>query len=123
MSIPDPIEMVVGILSDALDATVSTEMPGTAKSPASLPCRYVMVALAGDMSTELLLMPRMALTCWGTSDRDAHSLAVSAWQALAEAATEHPLLSSCQLETMSRDEWGNTGASRYFMELDLTINV
>ena len=115
---PDPIELAVTILSQALDAEVSTEMP-----PDARPRRYVMVALDGDMSTELLLMPRLSLTCWGASDRDAHGLATSAWEALSRAAEDHDLLCSCQLESMSRDEWSRTGQSRYLAVVDLTINV
>ena len=110
---PDPIELAVTILSQAPDAEVSTARPR----------RYVMVALDGDMSTELLLMPRLSLTCWGASDRDAHGLATSAWEALSRAAEDHDLLSSCQLESMSRDEWSRTGQSRYLAVVDLTINV
>lgn len=114
---PDEIEIVVAILKAALDAEVSTEVPK------DRPGRYVMVSLVGSPSMELLLTPRIALTCWGDTDRDAHALAMDAWMALADAAMDHPLLSSAQLDTMSRDEWTRTGQSRYLAEVDLTINV
>lgn len=71
----------------------------------------------------LLRRPTVALTVWGRTDADAHGLAVSAVHALAEAAQTHDLLSSADLQTMSRDEWTSTGQARYLVEVDLTINI
>jgi hypothetical protein len=113
----DPIGLAVDILKESLDAEVSTEIPKDRQA------RYVMVGLDGDESTPFLLRPRLALTCWGSSDRDAFSLAISAAEALRDAAMDHPYLSSADLETMSREEWSRTGQSRYLAIITLTINV
>ena len=113
----DDIALVVGILQDALNVPVSTEVP------AQRPTRLITVALTGDRSDEFLRRPTVSLTVWGRSDADAHSLALSAWHALTDAAQTHDLLSSADLQTMSRDEWTNTGQSRYLVEIDLTINI
>lgn len=115
----DPIELTVDILKENVLATVSTEMPKDRERPA----RYVMVGLDGDVSTPLLLRPRLALTCWGTSDRDANQLAISAIEALRDAALDHPYLSACDLETLSREEWSRNGQSRYLAIIELTINT
>ena len=50
-------------------------------------------------------------------------MALSAWHALTDAAQTHDLLSSADLQTMSRDEWTATGQARYLVEIDLTINI
>lgn len=113
----DATELVVSILAEALDVPVSTEVPATR------PDRLVTVDLSGDQSDEFVLRPRYALTCWGASDKDAHGIALSAVQALQEAALDHPHLFAAQLETMSREEWSRTGQSRYLCEVDLTINT
>lgn len=115
---PDDIALVVDVLSAALPAVpVSTEVPQ------NRPQRLIMVALAGDSSTEFVRRPTISLTVWGMSDADAHGLALSAWHAVSEACLEHDLLSYCELETMSRDEWTSTGQSRYLVQLNLTINT
>lgn len=113
----DPIGLAIGILEDNLVVEVSTELPKD-RQP-----RYVMVSLDGDRSTEFLLRPRLALTCWGTSDRDANQLAISAVEALRDASLDHPYLSSCDLETLSREEWSRNGQSRYLAIITLTVNV
>ena len=113
----DPTALVVGILADGLDAPVSTDMPE------SRPDRAVLVDLSGDQSDAFILRPRFAITCWGTSDRDAHSLGMSVVDVLSDAALDHPYLSHVALETMTREEWGRNGHSRYLVELDLTINT
>ena len=113
----DTTELVIGILTDALTVPASTDMP------ADGPKRAVLVDLSGDQSTPFLLMPRYALTCWGDSDRDAKGIALSAVQALQEAAETHPYLSACQLETMSREEWSRNGQGRYVAEVQLVINT
>lgn len=114
----DATLIVVGILSEALDIQVSTDMP-----PKDRTSRYVLVDLSGDQSDEFILRPRYALTCWGRSDKDAHGIALAALDALQRASEEHPYLSSCELETMSRDEWSRNGQSRYLVEVNLTINT
>lgn len=111
------IDLVVGLLEDALAVPICTDIPR------NRPPRMVLVSLDGDASSEFLLKPRVALTCWGTSDRDAHEGALSAVQALQDAALDHPYLSGVDLETMSRDEWSRTGQGRYLAILNLTINV
>ena len=113
----DPTELVVGILADAIEAPVSTDMPESRSD------RYVLVDKTGDRSDAFVLRPIYALTCWGTSDRDAHRLAMSAVDALSDAALDDPYLSHVALETMSREEWSKNGHSRYLVELQLTINT
>lgn len=113
----DDIALVVGVLADAMDVPVSTEIPP------ERPERLITVALTADISDELIHRPTMALTVWGTSDKDAHGLAVSAVHALATAAQTHPLLSSAQLQTMSRDEWTRDGQARYVAEVEMVINT
>lgn len=113
----DDIALVVGVLADALDVPVSTEIPP------ERPERLITVSLASDSSDTFIHRPTMALTVWGSTDQDAHGLAVSAYHALAEAAQTHELLSSAQLATMSRDEWTRDGQSRYLVEVDLVINT
>lgn len=120
----DVTPLIVRILSQALDdVQVSTEMPYSADAPSPTPRRYVLVDLAGDQSDGFLLRPRYALTCWGASDRDAHSIALACVDALRDAAMDDDLLSACQMESMSRDEWNRTGQSRYLVEVDLTVNT
>lgn len=113
----DPVKLAIDILKESLSAQVSTELPK------DRPPRYVMVGLEGDESTPFLLRPRLALTCWGTSDRDANQLAISALGALQDASLDHPYLSSCDLETLSREEWSRNGQSRYLAIITLTVNV
>lgn len=118
----DTTKRVVEILSSALTGVpVSTEMPWQADS--TRPERYVTVDLAGDYSTPHLLQPRYALTVWGISDVDAHSMALACVDALWEASETDEYLSACQLETMSRDEWTRNGQARYFIEVNLTFNT
>lgn len=113
----DYIKLVVDILSDALTVPVTTDIPSDRVE------RLVTVDLDGDRSTAYLYIPRIALTCWGKTDRDAHGIALSAIQALQEAALDHPYLSSCDLETLSREEWSRNGQSRYLALVELTINT
>ena len=113
----DPIALVVGILKAALDVPVSTEIPTDRAT------RLVTVALDGDESDEFVLRPRVILTCWGATDKDAQRIAVTAIDILREESLDHPYLSSADLETMSRDLWTKTGQSRYLVEMNLTINV
>ena len=113
----DATELVVGILTDALDVPVSTDIPR------DRPERLVLVDLSGDQSTPYLLMPRFDLTCWGTSDKDAHGIALSAVQALQEASLDHPYLSAVQLETLSREEWSRNGQGRYLAVIQCAINT
>lgn len=113
----DDIALVIEVLAEALDVPVSTEIPP------ERPGRLITVSLASDNSDMLIHRPMMALTVWGSSDPDAHGLAVSAYHALTEAAQTHPLLSSAVLNTMSRDEWTRDGQSRYLVEVELVINT
>ncbi len=113
-------DLVVDLLSDALSVTVSTEMPPVRQDGKR---QHVMVALSGNQSDEFTLRPRYDLICWGTSDRDAHAIAMSAVQALQDAAIDHPYLSACQLETTSREEWSRNGQGRYLAAVDLVINT
>lgn len=113
----DPIELVVGILSDAMAVPVSTE------APADRPDRLVQVTLVADDGDELILHPRVELLCWGDSDRDAHRMARAAVDALRDAALDHDYLSAASLATMARDEWSRTGQARYLAEVDLIINT
>lgn len=113
----DATKLVLDLLSDALSVPVSTDIPR------DRPERLVLVDLSGDESTPYLLRPRYDLTCWGTSDKDAKGIAISAVQALQEAALDHPYLSACQLETMSREEWTRNGQGRYLAVVGLVINI
>ena len=113
----DTTRLVVDVLSAALDVPVSTDMPADRAG------RLVLVDLSGDQSTEHLLMPRYDLTCWGSTDRDAKGIATSAVRALQDAALDHPYLSACRLETMSREEWSRNGQGRYLAVVDLVINT
>lgn len=113
----DTTKLVIDLLKEALTVPVKTDMPR------DRPDRLVLVDLAGDSSTPFLLRPRYNLTCWGISDRDAHGIALSAVQALQEAALDHPYLSSVALEAMSREEWSRNGQGRYLATVDLVINT
>lgn len=114
----DEVSLVVGILQDAFPTVpVSTEIPP------NRPSRFINVALSADQSDMFVRRPTVSLTVWGRSDEDAHGLALSAFHAIAEAAQTHDLLSSADLQTMSRDEWTSTGQARYLVEVDLTINI
>ena len=113
----DATEIVLDVLREALTVEVTTDMPKDRLG------RGVLVDLTGDQSDAYILRPRYALTCWGANDKDAHGIALSAVQALQEAALDHPLLSSCDLETMSREEWSRNGQSRYMAEVTLIINT
>lgn len=114
----DPIAEVVAILTaDFPQVHVSTDMP------MERPERAIMVALDGDASTPYLLLPRIGLTVWGTSDMDAKGLAFAAVDSLRDASLTHDWLSAVQLETVSRDEWSRNGQSRYFAALQLTFNT
>lgn len=113
----DATLIVLEVLKEALTVKVTTDIPK------DRPDKLVLVDLSGDQSDGFILRPRFALTCWGTSDKDAHGLALSAVEALQEAALDHPYLSACDLETMSREEWSRTGQSRYMAEVTLIINT
>lgn len=112
----DSVKLVIDVLAEALAVPVSSDMP------AERPEQYVMVSLIGGSATPYLQSPRISLTCWGKNDFDAHGTAMSAVDALWDAAIDHPLLSNCSLESMSRDEWTRNGRSRYVATLELTIN-
>lgn len=113
----DGVELTVTILKESLGVPVGTEVPR------NRPQRFIMVDLDGDESSPLLLRPRIALTCWGATDKDARGIALSALDALQEASEDHPYLSDASLETMSREEWSRSGQGRYLALINLTINV
>lgn len=116
----DSIMLVVGILNDALDVPVGTEIPSNVTS--DVPRELVTVALDGDLSDEFLQRPRMTLTCWGKTNKEAHALAVACVDALRDESLDHPYLANVDLETMSRDLWTRTGQSRYLVVVELTID-
>lgn len=114
----DPIALTVSILSEALPTVpVQTEVPE------DRPDRMVVVSLDGGTGDGFILRPRIGLTCWGRTDMDANGIATACISALSDAALDHPYLSHVALETISREEWGRNGHSRYLVELDLTINT
>lgn len=113
----DGVELAVTILKESLEVKVGTEVPR------NRPQRFIMVNLDGDESTPYLLRPRIALTCWGATDKDARGIALSALDALQEASEDHSYLSDADLETMSREEWSRNGQGRYLALISLTINV
>lgn len=114
----DTTDLVVEILSEALGGVpVSTDVPS------NRPLQMVTVDLVGDQSTEYLLQPTYALTCWGRTDREAKSIALGAVDALWAAADTHPYLSACSLQSLSRDEWVANGQGRYLAMVELTVNT
>lgn len=116
----DSITLAVGILNGALDVPVGTEIP--ANVTADVPRELVTVALDGDLSDEFLQRPRLTLTCWGKTDKEAHALAVACVDALREESLDNPYLANVDLETMSRDLWSRTGQSRYLAVVELVID-
>lgn len=113
----DTTKLVIDILSGALVVPVSTDLPQ------DRPERLVHVSYSGGQQTPFLLMPRYDLMCWGTTPSEAQSIALSAVQALQDAALDHPYLSACQLETLSSEEWSRTGQGRYLAIVELVINT
>lgn len=114
----DTTEIIVGILADALDCPVSTDVP------MERPARLAMVSLDGDeRSDRFILRPIYSVTCWGTSDRDAKSIALSALHALSDASETHKWLSAVQLDTLARDEWGRNGQARYMLTVQTVFNT
>lgn len=115
----DPNELTVQLLSDALSGVkVSTEVPRDRPNTA-----YVGVYRNGGFEDPFLLQPRYDLVCWSDSDKHAYDLAMSCVNALWAAAQDHPYLSAAQLETLSRDEWSQTGHARYVATVSLVINT
>ena len=112
----DTTAYVVGVLSDALNVDVKTDIP------LERPKRLVMVSQESDQSDMFLLRPTYAVTCWGMSDVDARGIALSALHALADDALTSKWLSAVDLDGMVRDEWTGTGQARYVMTLSLTFN-
>lgn len=113
----DTTEIVVGILSDALDVPVSTDVP------MNRPDRLVMVALESSEDDAFLLRPTYSLTCWGASDMDAKGIAMSALHALAGAAADHDWLSNVEMDNLTRDEWSGTGQARYVLTARTVFNT
>ena len=113
----DYMQLVLEILRDGLSCPVVTDIPADRQE------RLVMVTLDGDNSNEYLLRPRLMLTCWGTSDRDAFGLTLTALDVLSEAALDHELLSSVERESVSQEEWSRNGQARFMALVSLTINT
>lgn len=107
----------VAILSDALDVPVTTQVPK------DRPERMVCVSRSGGTMDEFFDRPEITLICWGSTDAEASGLAISAIHALSEAAQTHDLLSSSDLDSMSRDSWSATGEARYRVVLQQVINL
>lgn len=118
---PNPVTIAVTVLAEALAVPVGTDMPSDQEHRRTE--RYVMVSLDGDGSDPFLLRPTIALTCWGASDHDAHGIALSAIDALRDAALDHDLLSAVELDSISREEWSRNGQSRYLALVGLYINT
>lgn len=114
----DANAIVRDVLASGLSGVpVSTELPpGRPRGP------YAMVSRTGGADGEHLDRPIMAIMCWAGSDAAAYSLAMGCRDALVVAAEEHPLLSAAETISLSRDEWAATGAARYMLEMQLTIN-
>lgn len=123
----NPIDIVHEILATALSVPVTTPaleaIPTMGSIPQDRPARLVLVDLDGDASSEFLQRPRLALTCWGTTNREAHEIALSAVDALCEAAMDHDLLSAVELESISSEQWSRTGQGRYLVLLTAYINT
>lgn len=113
----DPTALCVDAIAHRLSIPVSSEIP-----PERPKGRFVQVSKAGGTESDFIDSPIMALVCWGSSDADASALATDCIHALAEQASDDPLLSHSELITCYRDEWGGTGESRYMVQLRLTIN-
>lgn len=114
----DANEIVRQILVKGLNKVkVSTDLPpGKCRSP------YVMVSRTGGADEDFVDRPIMTIMCWASSDKKAYSLAISCRDALNEAAEDHPLLTSVETISLSRDEWTTTGNARYMLEMQMTIN-
>ena len=113
----DTTALVIGILNDALDVPVQTDIP------LQRPSRLVMVMQEGDASDMFLLRPTYSITCWGMSDVDARGIAISCVHALAEASETDEYLSSVEMMGLVRDEWTGTGQARYVLTVTLVINT
>lgn len=113
----DAVAINVATLKAALDVPVSSEIP------IERPERMVCVQRSGGPRDECFDYPEITLLCWGATDAEASGLAISAAHALSEAAESHPLLSSSEMDTMSRDEWSTNGAARYRVVIQQVINV
>lgn len=113
----DPVQLAVEILSAEMGVPVTTERKE------NRPKRMVLVSQIADASDEFLLRPRMELSCWGLTDRDAQAIAMAAVKALRDASEVHPYLSAVQIVTKDRDQWTRTGQARYVAEVDLIINT
>lgn len=117
MNEPNAVAKVIGILSDAFDCPVSSEMPSDGVRP-----QFINVSLVADESTEFLSLPTIELLVWAGSDAEASSMCLDCFDALCAAAETDDYLSSVAMNTMSRDTWANTGHARYRLDVDLTIN-
>lgn len=113
----DATAINVAILSEALEVPVCTQVPK------DRPARMVCVERSGGSSEDCFDLPEITLLCWGATDAEASGIAITAAHALAEAAQTHDLLSSSELDSMSRDSWSATGEARYRAVLQQVINL
>lgn len=114
----DPNALCVSVLSERIPGLeVSTEVPGERPDGP-----FVQVSRTGGTGSDFLDEPIMTLVCWASSDAAAYALGIDCVHALAKQAEDDPYLSAAELITMSRDEWGATGQSRYMVQVRLTIN-
>lgn len=119
----DPVEIVIEELHRGLEGVdVSSEMP-----PGDRPHRparpHVQVSQTGGYSTPFMLFPQVSLLCCADTDANASRLATDCIDVLEDAAFEHPLLSAVSVSSKMRDQWTATGAARYEVILDLSVNV
>lgn len=114
----DPNSLCVSILSKALRGVeVSTEVPhARPRGP------FVQVSRTGGDRLDFIDRPIMTLICWASSDSSAYALGIDCVHELERQAAVDPFLSSAELISMSRDEWGANGQSRYMVQVRLTIN-
>lgn len=118
----DATSMNVAVLKAAGITVGGITVPVTTKVPADRPDLMICVSREGGYMDEFFDHPTMTLLCWGRTDAEASGLALSAAHALSDAALDHPLLSSSEMESMSRDEWTPNGAARYRVMIQQTIN-
>ncbi len=113
----DVIALILEVLGDGLNVPVTTELPADRDAPVEM-----VTVEAQEQTDGFINAVRCYLTCWGLSDRNAHSIAVASMDVLMDAALDHPWLSSARLDSMGRDRWARTGQARYEVVMDLTIN-
>lgn len=120
----DATTLTIDILTAALPGVqVSSEVPTTGAVMDRPSGPYVCVWRDSGETTFLLDRPNMALVCWGSSDAAAYALSMDCVRALKDASMSDPVLSAAEVISVSRDEWAGDGASRYRVDITLTINL